>query len=353
MEKNNKASEKNTKSKRKFFLSSLSNINSPINTNINNLVLKNSNKPHQKLYYKIPIKTKDKIFSNNIKNFKSIQYLLSCDNNSKRNTHSPIPKIQNKQKIDVGIQNCENLSPKYNIKFLKEIIDDSNNKNLDSRDIDYVLESPFRGVEKIGLTTPENLHKNYYHPIYINNNYKGYFCLKNFNRSKSNISNDEKYLKKNNNDKYNDVIKNKENIEVNNPLKRLSKISGVSCAKLRKVIDYSLSNRMDNFRRLFREKIIMKKNNDNKNKSSKYLLISLRSKKSKNHEEIKKDSINFDHIVSYENIIGTNYFKDKINRTKKYSFLRSNTPMSPTSKGENINLFKNIEIKGKIKSFYK
>jgi hypothetical protein len=316
------------------------------------LVLKNNNKPHPKLYYKIPIKTKDKIFSNNIKNFKSIQYLISYDNNSKRNIHSPITKSQNKQKIDVGIQNYENLSPKYNINFLKEIIDDSNNKNFDSRNIDYVLESPFRGVEKIGLTRPENLHKNYYHPIYINNNYKGYFCLKNFNRSKSNISSDEKYLKKNNNDKYNDVIKNKANIEVNNPLKRLSKISGVSCAKLRKVIDYSLSNRMDNFRRLFKEKFIMKKNNDNKNKSSKYLLISLRSKRNKKNEEIKKDSINFDHIVSYENIIGSNYFKDKINRTNNNSKLRSNTPMPTISKGESIKLFKNIEIKGKIKSFY-
>ena len=351
MEKNNNALEKNIKSKRKFFLSSLSNKNSPINININNLILKNNNKSYSKLYSKIPIKGRGKIFSNNIKNFKSIQYLLSYDNNSKRNTYSPKLKIQNKQMIDIGIQNCEHLSPKYNMNFLKEIIDDSKNKKLDLGDIDYVLESPFRGVEKIGVTTPENLHKNYYHPIFINNNYKGYICLKNFNRSKSNISNDEKYLKKNNNDKYNDIIKNKEKIEVNNPLKRLSKISGVSCAKLRKVIDYSLSNRMDNFRRLFKEKFIMN-NNDNKNKNSKYSLISLKPKKNKKNEEIKKDSINFDHIVSYENIIGSNYFKDKINRTNNNSKLRSNTPMPTISKGESIKLFKNIEIKGKIKSFY-
>jgi hypothetical protein len=351
MEKNNKASEKNTKLKRKIFLSSLSNINSPINSNINNLILKNGNKLHPKIYYKIPIKTKAKIFSSNTKNFKNIQYSLSCINNLKRNTYSPKINISNKHKIDIGIQNCENLSPKYNIEFLKEIIDDSKNKNFDSIDIDYVLESPFRGVEKIGLTTPKNLHKNNYHPIFINNNYKGYFCLKNFHRSKSNISNDEKYLKKNNNDKYNDLIKNKKNIEVNNPLKRLSKMSGVSCTKLRKVIDYSLSNRMDNFRSLFKEKFMMN-NIDNKNKNSKYLLISLKSKKNKKIEEIKKDSNNFDHIVSYENIIGSNYFNDKINRTKNYSKLRSNTPMPTISKGENIKLFKNIEIKGKIKSFY-
>lgn len=351
MEKNNNALEKNIKSKRKFFLSSLSNINSPVNTNINNLILKNINKSHPKLYSKIPIKTRAKIFSNNNKNFKNIQYSLSCDNNSKRNTNSPKLMIQNKQKIDIGIQNCEHLSPKYNINFLKEIIDDSKNKNFDSRDIDYILESPFRGVEKIGLATPEKLYKNYYHPIFINNNYKGYICLKNFNRSKSSISTDEKYLKKNNNDKYNDIIKSKENIEENNPLKRLSKMSGVSCAKLRKVIDYSLNNRMNSFRHLFKEKFI-KNNNDNKNKNSKYLQISLKSKKNKKFEEIKKDSINFDHIVSYENIIGSNYFKDKINRTKNYSKLRSNTPLSPISKVENINLFKNIEIKDKIKSFY-
>ena len=348
MEKNSNDLEKNTKSKRKF-LSPLSNINSPINTNINNLILKNGNKSNPKLYSKIPIKTRSKIFSNNIKNFKSIQYSLSCDNNSKNNINSPKFILKNKQKIDIGIQNCEHLSPKYNINFLKEIIDDS--KNLDSRDIDYVLESPFRGVEKIGLNTPEKLHKNFYHPIFINNNYKGYICLKNFNRSKSNIPTDEKYLKKNNNDKYNDIIKSKENIEVNNPLKRLSKMSGVSCAKLRKVIDYSLNNRMNSFRHLFKEKFV-KNNNDNKNKNSKYLQISLKSKKNKKCEEIKKDSINFGHIVSYENIIGSNYFKDKIKRTKNYSKLRRNTPLSPISKVENINLFKNIEIKDKIKSFY-
>jgi len=348
MEKNNNISEKNPKSKKPFFLSSLSNTNSPINTNINSLILKNNNKSHPKLYYKIPIKAKDKIFSNNIKNFKSIQYSLSSDNNSKRNIHSPKLKIPNRQKLDIGIQSFENLSPKYNIKFLKEIIDDSKNKKLDLRDIDYVLESPFRGIEKIGLNTPENLHKNDYHPIFINNNYKGYICLKKFNRAKS-ISSDEKFLKKNN-DKYIDIIKNKENNEVNNPLKKLSKISGVSCAKLRKVIDYSLNNRMNNFRQLFKEKYIMN-NNFNKNKNSKYYLISLKSKKNEKFDEIKKDSINFDHIVSYENIIGSNYFKDKIKKAKNYSRLRSNTPLSPISQGEENKIFKKIKIKGKIKSF--
>lgn len=351
MEINNKASEKNTKSKKKIFLSSLSNISSPINNQIKNLILKNSNKSHPRLYNKFPIKTKAKIFSNNIKNFRKIQYSLSCDNNSKRNINSHKIKIQSNQKVDIGIQSCEHLSPKYDIKFLKEIIDDSKIKKFDSRDIDYVLESPFRGIEKIGITTPENLHKNYYQPIFINNNYKGYICTKNFNRSKSNITSDEKYLKRNNNDKYNDIIKSKENREVNNPLKRLSKMSGVSCAKLRKVIDYSLSNRMNNFRHLFKEKFIMN-NNDNKNKSRKYLLISLKSKKDKKNEEINKDSINFDQIVSYENIIGSNYFKDKINRKNNYSKLRSNTPLSPISQIEDINLFKNIEIKDKIQSFY-
>ena len=33
------------------------------------------------------------------------------------------------------------------------------------------------------------------------------------------------------------------NKKVNNPLEKLSKMSGVSCYKLRKVIDYSLSHK--------------------------------------------------------------------------------------------------------------
>ena len=41
-------------------------------------------------------------------------------------------------------------------------------------------------------------------------------------------------------DKYNEINKNK---EINNPLKKLSKLSGVSCYKLRQVIDYSLNNK--------------------------------------------------------------------------------------------------------------
>ena len=101
--------------------------------------------------------------------------------------------------------------PNIKSNFFKNLIENIPKKK-DLKDIDYIIESPYRGVEKINHSSlsksVSNKNKlNFYKSIYINNNYKGYFCTKKPNQSTNNfpdISNLS--LKK---DKYNDNKKNK------------------------------------------------------------------------------------------------------------------------------------------------
>ena len=87
---------------------------------------------------------------------------------------------------------------------------------------------------------------------------------------------------------------------------RLSKLSGISCHKLRQVINYSLSNRVKNI-------ILNKKNQsnhtiiNNKNKNI-YSFIPLKHKKSQSHKNI-NNSLDLDNEVSTENVIYSRRFK--------------------------------------------
>ena len=180
--------------------------------------------------------------------------------------------------------------------ILKKLIENYPNKN--SLAIDYVLESPHRGVEKIAYSnsiSKSDLKKNksLFSPIFVNNTYKGYFLKTN----KSYLSNN----------KHKEIIIDKydnKNKKVNNPLEKLSKMSGVSCYKLRKVIDYSLSHKfkyMD--KREQTKKRLFNKNNRYKYKNI-YSIITLKSNKNKNCEIFKGyNSVDLDYDASLENVI--------------------------------------------------
>ena len=123
-----------------------------------------------------------------------------------------------------------------------------------------------------------------------------------------NISNNRNIKKITN--KYNEI---KENKEINNPLKDLSKLSRVSCTKLRKVINYSLNHRINNFGNLIKKKInnnnsiIMKhciidsKTQNSERNKCVYSMITLKSKRRNNSEHIKQDTFNLDNESSFDN----------------------------------------------------
>ena len=201
--------------------------------------------------------------------------------------------------------------PNIKSNFFKNLIDNIPRKNS-LKDIDYILESPYRGIEKI---TQPSLSKsvsdknkyNFYKSIYINNNYRGYFCIKKPFESKSNfpdISNVS--IKK---DKYIDNNKKK---QIDNPLKKISKISGISCYKLRQAINYSLRYHLKNIAKNNKENEERKKNfkinkykyflHNNRYKNI-YSIINLKPKQNHNYENIiNENSIDLDDD-SLENVI--------------------------------------------------
>ena len=240
------------------------------------------------------------------------------------------------KKVDASTQNNFFSLRKKESNFLKDLIEKIPKKNFN--DIDYVLESPFRGVEKIMASPSKSIsninikNETFYRPIYINNNYKGYFCLKNKVKNKNKINNNNflsevnslsfgKKTKKYYIDKYSEIKRGK---EIYNPLKKLSKISGVSCYKLREAINYSLNHKYNNFNNENRYKkenedekyfINRKKiNNKNKYNNNIYSMITLKSK-SKRIEFMNNDSINLDNEVSFENVISAKRrnIKNKLN----------------------------------------
>ena len=147
------------------------------------------------------------------------------------------------------------------------------NKFKNINDIDYILESPHRGVEKINSIPKNNK----------------------INILKRTISG------------YN--IKNNNNNRILNPLKNISKKSGISSALLRKVIDYSLKSGINNVSKIINENYVnfpfpskinniylnipLKKLNFNpKNKSQ-----IINKSKSYNYKKEKEDSIFFDSFI--------------------------------------------------------
>ena len=212
--------------------------------------------------------------------------------------------------------------PNIKSNFFKNLIENIPKKK-DLKDIDYIIESPYRGVEKINQSSlsksVSNKNKlNFYKSIYINNNYKGYFCTKKPNQSTNNfpdISNLS--LKK---DKYNDNNKNK---EIDNPLKKISKMSGVSCYKLRQAINYSLRHNLKDLTKNNKNNEERKNNlkinkykyflHNNRYKNI-YSIISLKSKQNQKFENIINDnSIYLDEDDSLENVIYAKKRSDKRN----------------------------------------
>jgi hypothetical protein len=199
----------------------------------------------------------------------------------------------NNNKIDASTQ--KNFYKKNTKNFLKILSEKIPNKN--NNEIDYVLESPHRGVEKIQYSH-DIKGKNFFKPVFIDNAYNGYFC-KNKEKIIFTMNNNGKKIFI---DKYNEINKNK---EINNPLKKLSQLSGLSCYKLRKFIDYSLNNKpMHKFiflgKKEKNKKNFLKKDNRYNNFKNIYSFITLKSKKNIKFKMI-KDNFPLDNEGSLDN----------------------------------------------------
>lgn len=199
----------------------------------------------------------------------------------------------NNNKIDASTQ--KNFYKKNTKNFLKILIEKIPNKN--NNEIDYVLESPHRGVEKIQYAH-DIKGKNFFKPVFIDNAYNGYFC-KNKEKINFTMNNNGKKIFI---DKYNEINKNK---EINNPLKKLSQLSGLSCYKLRKFIDYSLNNKPKHKfiflgKKEKNKKNFLKKDNRYNNFKNIYSFITLKSKKNIKFKMI-KDNFPLDNEGSLDN----------------------------------------------------
>ena len=199
----------------------------------------------------------------------------------------------NNNKIDASTQ--KNFYKKNTKNFLKILIEKIPNKN--NNEIDYVLESPHRGVEKIQYSH-DIKGKNFFKPVFIDNAYNGYFC-KNKEKINFTMNNNGKKIFI---DKYNEINKNK---EINNPLKKLSQLSGLSCYKLRKFIDYSLNNKPKHKfiflgKKEKNKKNFLKKDNRYNNFKNIYSFITLKSKRNIKFKMI-KDNFPLDNEGSLDN----------------------------------------------------
>ena len=199
----------------------------------------------------------------------------------------------NNNKIDASTQ--KNFYKKNTKNFLKILIEKIPNKN--NNEIDYVLESPHRGVEKIQYSH-DIKGKNFFKPVFIDNAYNGYFC-KNKEKINFTMNNNGKKIFI---DKYNEINKNK---EINNPLKKLSQLSGLSCYKLRKFIDYSLNNKQKHKfiflgKKEKNKKNFLKKDYRYNNFKNIYSFITLKSKKNIKFKMI-KDNFPLDNEGSLDN----------------------------------------------------
>ena len=154
--------------------------------------------------------------------------------------------------------------PNVKLNFFKNLIENmSNHDNL--KDIDYIIESPYRGVEKIQTClSKKNYNKtknDFYKSVNINRNNEKFFCKKRVNESIKSYSDISSLSLR----KYNNSINDKKK-EIDNPLEKISKLSGISCYKLRKAIDYSLRHNLKDLLKNKKEKEEEKINNDKINK---------------------------------------------------------------------------------------
>ena len=209
------------------------------------------------------------------------------------------------------IRKIPNIKLKSN--FFKNLIEYIPKKNLN--DIDYVIESPFRGVEKIysssmsSSISNDRKKNNIYKSIYIHNNNKSCSSLKK-NRKNKEIFDSIQRQENSKKDKSIEINKNK---EIENPLEKISKMSGISCFKLRQVIDYSLKNylKISAINKNERSKSIKKFNSINLNKTrhgnynNLYSIITLKSNRKFEYNKINENLNNLYKESSYENIISS------------------------------------------------
>lgn len=264
-----------------------------------NLNLKPINSSHSNKIKKDFIISKDKTTTNNETSIKYPSIILK---NSMLNLlNHEVKKVEvSTQKDFFPINNKYKIS-RIKTNFLRNLLEKIPDKN--KNEIDYVLESPYRGIEKIQYSTAISNNKNdkntqnFFRPVYINNTYKGYFCnnknylnnIHNFSTGKDQSCKDLIF------DKY-----TKRKKIVDNPLKKLSKLSGVSCYKLRQVINYSLNHKIKYFENKEQKQ---KQLYDNNRYKSTYSIITLKSKKKSNFESIKNELLNLDNEGSLENVI--------------------------------------------------
>ena len=262
--------------------------------------------------------------NNNMTLFPSLLYKNSINqylNKSMSEKNYFIPK-----KIDVSTQNNINIDsfilkirkiPNLKLKsnFFKNLIEYIPQKNLN--DIDYVIDSPFRGVEKIYSSSMsrsisnDRKKNNIYKSIYIHNNNKSCSSLKKKAKNKE-IFDTGQRLENSKKDKYVEINKNK---EIENPLEKISKLSGMSCYKLRQVIDYSLKNylKIASLNKNERSKNIKQfsNNNFNFNKTrhgnfnNLYSIITLKSTRKHKYNKINENLGKLYKESSYENIISS------------------------------------------------
>ena len=107
----------------------------------------------------------------------------------------------------------------YKFNLIKKILNDSKKKS-NIEDINYILESPHRGIEKIEFQKP-NIY------TYIKS---------------SSILNKRNYSFKLQNHRYKSET-TKPNKEIKSPLKELSNLSGMSTTLVRHIINFSLKNK--------------------------------------------------------------------------------------------------------------
>ena len=200
----------------------------------------------------INIKRKSAILSKkrNISIDSIFQYPLKISKDNIQHNHISVKKIKPcKIKNDESKQSSKNSRNLNKINIFKSLINSKKLNNLSN--IDYILESPYRGIEKLEFRKPliksSNIFKYDNKTFFVNiNNIKKNYVKDKFGNAKEIIA-PKISLKKMNNypitkEKNNLILNNGNNRNISNPLKNLSKISGVSCIQLRKMIDYSLSH---------------------------------------------------------------------------------------------------------------
>lgn len=279
-----------------------------INENIKN----NKKLENKKLPYFINVKNNFSL--KNPSNYKECGIIqIIKKNNSAENIFK---KEKHTEKIDLPVQrkifpSTVRRIPNIRLNLFKNLIDNVPQKDL--KDINYVLECPFRGVQKISLplsksSSIDRFKKEYQHKenIFLKNQTKLNKSLYDLNNLSFN-KNKNSYLLR---DKYNEIKKEK---VIENPIGRISKISGISCYKLRQAINYSLKNNFKNFalnkieqKELDKQinKYINNNNDNTYNKyKKKYSKIELKSTKKKKFDNIKDDFIDLEDENPFENII--------------------------------------------------